>query len=492
MRSLPMPGFHFLRSLRMLSHLVSGRSTIMQYRRWASAVSLCSSALLLAIAVAGCATGTFRYQPLAAPSDLTGVQTKTLEGISVSVAILTDEQARSHFGADLGANGAQAIWVSVRNSSPGTVWLLRNAIDPDVYPPDEVATLVKGAVSESEYERLRQRLRDESVRLKMLTGMVTEGYVFTPRAVGGRYIDIRLVRDAYEMSQRHAEGGDRDSGVDKSAMLQLRFGFALPLPDGVFDYERLDTEKTYAGMTLPDLDENALRDALEKLPCCAKSADGDKNGDPLNVVIIGDGQDVLNTLSRCGWSFTHRITLGSVRRVIGAAVSGDSYPVAPVSNLYLFGRKQDFALQRARASIAQRNHMRLWLAPFRYGGRQVWVSQISRDIGIKLTLQSPSLTTHIIDPEVDVTREYLLHSLLAEGFVGHFGFVAGAPVATRAQPMQNLTDDPYFSDGMRLVVILAPDPIPYDEVRNLLWEQSSEPLAEGQTEAAGKNVRPVD
>jgi len=68
-----------------------------------------------------------------------------------------------------------------------------------------------------------------------------------------------------------------------------------------------------------------------------------------------------------------------------------------VSGLYVFGRKQDVALQRARRSISQRNHMRLWLAPFRVEGNSVWVGQVSRDIGVKVTPKSPTLTTHVID-----------------------------------------------------------------------------------------------
>jgi hypothetical protein len=176
----------------------------------------------------------------------------------------------------------------------------------------------------------------------------------------------------------------------------------------------------------------------------------------------------------------------------GAAVKGEPYPVAPVSSLYLFGRKQDFALQRARRNISQRNHMRMWLAPFTFEGKQVWVGQVSRDIGVRITPKSPSLTTHIIDPEVDLTREYLLHSLLAEGFVDRFGFVTGSRQAPSAQPAENLMGDPYFSDGMRLLVILSPHPIPYSGVRSLVWEQSSAPVAEGQTEAAERYVRPID
>jgi hypothetical protein len=43
----------------------------------------------------------------------------------------------------------------------------------------------------------------------------------------------------------------------------------------------------------------------------------------------------------------------------------------PVSPLNLFGRKQDIALQKARKDIHQRNHLRLWLAPFRVEGEEV-------------------------------------------------------------------------------------------------------------------------
>ena len=59
-----------------------------------------------------------------------------------------------------------------------------------------------------------------------------------------------------------------------------------------------------------------------------------------------------------------------------------------MSDLYLFGRAQDFALQKARDNIHQRNHLRLWLSPMRYHGKQVWVGQISRDIGSRLTIHS--------------------------------------------------------------------------------------------------------
>lgn len=419
--------------------------------------------------------------------------TKSVGQVGVSVAILTDEQAGQHFGTDLGTQGVQALWVRVYNGSRKRLWFVRNIVDPDFYSPEEAAQMVREQVPPDQFEAMRQHFRDESIRVLLRPLTVTEGFIFLPRQEGGRYIDIRLAADAYE-AEASLSGvrGEERAVQSQQRFTELRFGFALPLPDGHFDYERLQTSHTYEGRELPSLDTQSLRETLEQLPCCATDADGEDSADPLNVVLIGNAADVMNALTRSGWSFTHRISPDSVRRLIDAAVNGKPYPVAPVSSLYLFGRKQDFALQRARPSIAQRNHMRLWLAPFLHQGEQVWIGQISRDIGVKLSSKSPTLTTHIIDPEVDLTREYLLHSLLAEGLVERFGFVSGSMEATRTQPAYNLTDDPYFSDGMRLVVMLSPDPLPYSKVHSLLWEQSGAPVAEGQSEAAQRYVRPIE
>jgi hypothetical protein len=446
---------------------------------------------LLLLALTGCATA-FEPQRLATPDDLRDVQSKAIGEIGVAVSILTDEQARQHFGVDFARHGLQALWMSVHNGSDRRLWFIRNMLDPDFYSAEEAALLVQGDVPSDARQPLHQYFRDESIRVQLAPRTVSEGFVFLPRVEGGRYVDIRLQGDAYlETSQAHGAGANVGTAPGR-APRELRFDFALPLPDGDFDYEQLDPAHTYAGQALPNLTLDELRATLERLPCCATDADGQREGDPLNFVIVGESQDVLNSLSRSGWSFTHRIDFRTIQREIGAAIGGTAYPVAPVSSLHVFGRKQDIALQRARRSIAQRNHMRLWLAPFRFEEHPVWVGQVSRDIGVKVTTKSPTLTTHVIDPQVDLTREYLLHSLIGQGFVDRFGFVKGSAVGTTSQPRVNLTGDPYHSDGMRLVVILSLEPIPPDEIRSLLWEQSAAPVAEGQSEAAERNVRPIE
>jgi len=457
-----------------------------RYSGWATLVAA------LAIVLAGCAT-TYAPRRLDVPAELRDVQSKSVGDVTVSVSILTDDLAQRHFGVDFRKYELQALWMSVRNGSDHRLWFIRSVLDPDYYSSEEVALLVEKDAPKDTRDQLHQDFRDESIRSLLAPGTITEGFVFLPRVEGGRYVDIRLQGDAYsEDSARARATPDLAASPPPRVPRELRFEFALPLPDGDFDYERLDPSSTYANAPLPNLSLDELRASLEALPCCAADADGREGGDPLNIALVGEASQVLNSLTRAGWSFTHRITLRTVRREVGAALEGAPYAVAPVSSLYVFGRKQDVALQRARRSIAQRNHMRLWLAPFRFEDRPVWIGQISRDIGVKVTPKSPTLTTHIIDPEVDTTREYLLHSLVAEGFVDRFGFARGSAFATPDRPRYNLTGDPYHSDGLRLVVMLAPEPVPPDHIRSLLWEQSAAPIAEGQSEAARRNVRPIE
>jgi hypothetical protein len=127
-------------------------------------------------------------------------------------------------------------------------------------------------------------------------------------------------------------------------------------------------------------------------------------------------------------------------------------------------------LQKARNTVSLRNHLRLWLAPFTVGGLQVWVGQISRDIGIKLTTQVWYLTTHRISSAVDQDRFYLLQDLIMSGAVSRFGFAQGVGASSMPDPRVNLGGDPYLTDGLRLVVFLGTPRRAFDQIELLDWE----------------------
>jgi hypothetical protein len=124
--------------------------------------------------------------------------------------------------------------------------------------------------------------------------------------------------------------------------------------------------------------------------------------------------------------------------------------------LYLFGRSQDFALQRIRQSINERLHLRLWITPLRFQGLPVWLGQISRDIGVRFTWRTWNLTTHRIDPDVDEARDYVVEDLFQAERLEIAGYVDGVGACEGGSPRRNLCGDPYFTDGRRAAMLVSP------------------------------------
>ena len=240
-------------------------------------IGMASRLCLLAVLTLPLSAGATEFAPerLTTPDQLRDVRSKTIGDVSVSVSILTDQQARRHFGVDFARHELQALWISVRNGSDRRLWFIQNTLDPDFYSADEAALLVQGDVPKETRQTVHQYFRDESIRRQLAPKTISEGFVFLPRVEGGRYVDIRLQADAYgEESQRRQAAPASPETAPARLPRELRFDFALPLPDGDFDYERLDPTRTYAGRTLPDLTLDELRATLERLPCCAMDADG--------------------------------------------------------------------------------------------------------------------------------------------------------------------------------------------------------------------------
>jgi hypothetical protein len=417
--------------------------------------------LLLSAWLAGCATGT-AYQPDAdknLPMKLGRIQQLEQDGVTIQVSIPTDDEASRYFGVPLSGYGIQPIWMRIDNASDVDYWLMPIAVDPDYYSADETAR-VTGAKLSGENALANTRLfRANALPFFSHAHSTHEGYIYASYKRGGRFVDVRL------------------SGHLKT----VRMRFAVLLPTESFDYEYSELRELYAKVKeLPDLTVPQLRERLRDMPCCTTREDGTGEGDPLNIVLVSSGEDAVAALTASGWDFTESITVDSIRRMIGAAISEQSFLTAPVSALYAFGRKQDVALQRGRSTISQRNHMRLWLAPFRCEGVPVWVGQVSRDIGVKVTTKSPTLTTHVIDPVVDESREYLFHSLLHHDAISQFGFVRGVGEASEEQPRHNLSGDSWFTDGMRLVVWLSRTPVQPHMAQDLGWNESADPVREGK------------
>jgi hypothetical protein len=105
-----------------------------------------------------------------------------------------------------------------------------------------------------------------------------------------------------------------------------------------------------------------------------------------------------------------------------------------------------------------------------YHGKPVWVGQISRDIGTRLTIHSVYLTTHKIDPDVDEARTALLEDMAYSQSLVKLGLVKGVGKATRENPRENLTTDPYYTDGFRAVLVFDERPTAITDIKFFDWE----------------------
>jgi len=119
---------------------------------------------------------------------------------------------------------------------------------------------------------------------------------------------------------------------------------------GVFDadYEEVDREILSARGEVRDVDEGALRAALEGMPCCATTESGHGTEDPLNFVLIGPPDAVFPAFARTGWHVAEVLRGRSALATFWSYFFGSQYRYAPISAIYLFGRRQDLSLQKAR------------------------------------------------------------------------------------------------------------------------------------------------
>jgi len=99
---------------------------------------------------------------------------------------------------------------------------------------------------------------------------------------------------------------------------------------------------------------------LEDAPKVSLTASGIP-GDPLNVALIGPERDIVGSMLKAGWFPADPITLGTSVRIARSVLRHKPYPDAPVSNLYVFGHRQDLAFEKAEGgSASRRHHVRFW------------------------------------------------------------------------------------------------------------------------------------
>ena len=378
----------------------------------------------------------------------------------VEVAVLDDRESSRFFGVPLARRGIQPVWLRITNSGAQPCRLRLASLDPKYYPPLEAACINHFAIGKqllgfgllawlwlpllillpfrifgawSANQSMNAFFQEHGISSGMiLPGHELAGFVFTTHDAGMKQVTIRIAGSA-----RVKE-----------------FSFSIPVRGLKVDHGNKQLEELQNAAGAIPCTETELRQRLMAFPRSTMNRHGTIEGDPLNLVVIGDFDTILHGLG-ARWDETEAISLNSCWRMSKAFLLGGEYRYSPVSSLYVEGRSQDFALQRTRQTINQRLHLRLWMTPLRFMGKPVWIGQISRDIGVRFTLKTWNLTTHAIDANVDEARDYVLDDLMEAGRVSHVAYVAGVQPCERTAPRRNLTGDPYFTDGLRAVAVFS-------------------------------------
>jgi hypothetical protein len=332
-------------------------------------------------------------------------QEQSRDGLKVSVAVMSDRESQRYFGVHLARKGLQPVWVDCVNDSDRPYRLDFLSVDPKYYTPLEAAQVCHFSVGKRllsfgglawlflpllpllplklvgarrANRRIDSLFKQQSFRFgPILPNTQRSGVVFTTLDEGNKNMNMQFIAQDHTCS----------------------FNYSLVVPG--LDVRAVDPPSQ--AHNLREISEDELQAWIRKFARCTTNKAGTKEGDPLNLVVIGD-QVTIRLCFGGRWDEAEAITLATCMKTGRAFLFDEEYRYSPVSALFIHGRMQDLALQKARASINERIHLRLWTTDFSFQQQPVWIGQISRDIGVRFTPKTWNLTTHRVDPDVDEAR----------------------------------------------------------------------------------------
>ena len=187
-----------------------------------------------------------------------------------------------------------------------------------------------------------------------------------------------------------------------------------------------------------------------ELERCTQTGDGHP-GDPINVALVGDEDTLVPAMHATGWFPANPITVASSVRIAADTVLDRPDDDAPVSNLFLFGRKQDLAFEQPMpGGPGKRHHVRFWRWDDRYKHRTIWCGAATFDRSVGFSHTTGQVTHHIA-PDVDAERDRLVSELQQASMVQSIDWKNGFHTELDGK---NGGGDPWHTDGRLAIVTL--------------------------------------
>ena len=199
-------------------------------------------------------------------------------------------------------------------------------------------------------------------------------------------------------------------------------------------------------------DDWLVNELIDRMPRRVQDAYGNP-GDMVNFVLIGSRDSMIRSFADAGWVIADRKKTQAAMHAAMEAMSQKDYVEMPMSELLLLGRVQDYGWAQAEPYkvIASRHHFRIWEAPFRIHGQEVWLGAGTHDIGFERDHRNGGVT-HKIDPVIDGERDYIVNTLRKAGALHSLVYELPRTPFTKGK---NATGGAVISDGRVAVITIA-------------------------------------
>jgi len=178
-------------------------------------------------------------------------------------------------------------------------------------------------------------------------------------------------------------------------------------------------------------------------------------GDPVNIAFEGTQSQIMAAFQRISWVKADPLSVRDDIRLAKAFLAHRSYPTAPVSNLYLFNRPEDIAVEHELGSVSTRHHARFWDTGRQDAGThmELWIGDCSEDTNVEPLRKHGIIvgTTHHIDPNLDRERDYIFALMKKAGLISGLVIEPGMGRTTNGR---NAGGDPFYTDGRVDLVLL--------------------------------------
>lgn len=191
--------------------------------------------------------------------------------------------------------------------------------------------------------------------------------------------------------------------------------------------------------------------ALDAMPNITLTGSGIP-GDPLNIALIGTRQDLMKIMVAAKWYPADPLSFKSCLEIAEATVLKHPYDQAPVSSLYLFGRKEDLAFEQPVGNNPrERHHVRFWLAEKTDAlNRPLWIGSAVFDQHVGISRTTGQIT-HVTAADVDTERDYLMQCLSKTGSLVEQSYEEGFH---QVHEGKNGGGDPWKTDGRLAVGVI--------------------------------------